>query len=91
MGIRVERGKDLRQALERALRHDGPALVDVRVARATFSPPVPVAARHPWAARVGESEVRDEGAGAGTGGTGEPGDLRPKRTTRERGRIPERV
>ena len=39
LGIRVERPEDVRPALERAIRHDGPVLVDVVVARQELAMP----------------------------------------------------
>ncbi|HEY8414352.1 MAG TPA: thiamine pyrophosphate-dependent enzyme, partial [Thermaerobacter sp.] len=90
-GIRVEQPRDLGKALERALRSDRPALVDVQVTRASFSPPVPVAARDPWAARVEESEVRDEGAEAGRVENDRRRHRQRGKGEREPGRLPERV
>ena len=39
LGIRVEKPEELRPALDRALAHDGPALVDVLVNRQELSMP----------------------------------------------------
>ena len=100
VGMRVERARDLRRALERALRVEGPVLVDVRLARVTYQRPEPVAARDPWAARV-ETEAREAAADTPTDEVGRYGDPRqgerrePHRVLQpgSRGgkRVPERV
>lgn len=46
LGIRVEKPEELRPALERALQHDGPALVDVIVNRQELSMPPAISAQH---------------------------------------------
>jgi len=44
LGVRVERPEDLRPALERAIAHDGPALVEVIVSRQELSMPPTISA-----------------------------------------------
>jgi len=44
LGVRVERTEDLRPALERAIAHDGPALVEVIVNRQELSMPPTISA-----------------------------------------------
>ncbi|EKP95359.1 thiamine pyrophosphate-binding protein [Thermaerobacter subterraneus] len=82
VGIRVERVRDLEPALERALRVDGPVLVDVRVAQVTYPRPEPVAHRDPWAART-ETETREAATGTASDEIGRYGDPRQgERTSR---------
>lgn len=75
VGIRVERVRDLEPALERALRVDGPVLVDVRVAQVTYPRPEPVAHRDPWEART-ETETREAATGTPSDEIGRYGDPR---------------
>ncbi|EKP95366.1 thiamine pyrophosphate-binding protein [Thermaerobacter subterraneus] len=72
-GIRVERVRELEPTLERALRVDGPVLVDVRVAPVIYERPKPVAARDPWAART-ETEAREAATGTASDEIGRDGD-----------------
>ncbi|GAB6876812.1 thiamine pyrophosphate-binding protein [Thermaerobacter litoralis] len=74
-GIRVERAEDLEAALERALKVNGPVLVDVRVAQVTYPRPEPVAQRDPWAART-ETETREAATGSASDEIGRYGDPR---------------
>jgi len=58
LGIKVERSKDVRKAVERALGHDGPAIVDVNVN--PDEPPLPGKVEYQQAKKFAEAFLRGQ-------------------------------
>jgi pyruvate dehydrogenase (quinone) len=58
LGVEVERSRDVRQAVERALSHDGPALVDVNAN--PDEPPVPGKVEYQQAKKFAQAFLRGQ-------------------------------